>query len=74
VRSRVAVVGRYQFPRGFMGCIEETRPGKNGEIQLSDAINVHLKDNKGYSVPIDGRRYDIGTPAGWLQANMDLSQ
>lgn len=74
VMSRVAVVGRYMFPRGFMGCIEKTEPGKNGEIQLSDSINLHLKNNKGFGVCIDGKRYDTGMPSGWLQANIDLSQ
>jgi len=74
VKSRVAVVGRYLFPKGFMGCIEETGPGKNGEIQLSDAMNIYLKENTGFGVFIEGKRYDIGTPAGWLQANIDLSQ
>jgi UTP--glucose-1-phosphate uridylyltransferase len=74
VMSRVAVVGRYMFPKGFMSCIEKTKPGKNGEIQLSDAINLHLKKDKCFGICIDGMRYDIGTPSGWLQANVDLSK
>ena len=53
--------------------MEETRPGKNDEIQLTDALNALLKYEKLYAVELKGTRYDAGTPLGWLQANVALA-
>ena len=71
--SNLAVVGRYIFSDEIFKALDEIRPGKGGEIQLTDAIAVLLKEKKeihGYT--FDGRRFDCGSKGGYLQANVEL--
>lgn len=71
--SRLAIVGRYILTPRIFEILKETKPGKNGEIQLTDALNTLLKHEKLYAVELKGTRYDAGTPLGWLKANIDLA-
>lgn len=71
--SRLAIVGRYILTPRIFEILKETKPGKNGEIQLTDALNTLLKQEKFYAVELKGTRYDAGTPLGWLQANVELA-
>ena len=71
--SRLAIVGRYILTPCIFEILKETKPGKNGEIQLTDALNTLLKQEKLYAVELKGTRYDAGTPLGWLQANVHLA-
>jgi UTP--glucose-1-phosphate uridylyltransferase len=71
--SRLAIVGRYILTPRIFEILKETKPGKNGEIQLTDALNTLLKHEKLYAVELKGKRYDAGTPLGWLKANVDLA-
>ncbi len=71
--SRLAIVGRYILTPTIFGILKETKPGKDGEIQLTDALNTLLKKEKVYAVEFKGKRYDAGTPLGWLQANIELA-
>ena len=53
--------------------LEETKPGKNGEIQLTDGILAMLKDGKDVlSYNFIGKRYDIGSKFGLLKANIEF--
>jgi UTP--glucose-1-phosphate uridylyltransferase len=71
--SRLAIVGRYILTPRIFEILKVTRPGKNDEIQLTDALNTLLQHEKLYAVELKGTRYDAGTPLGWLQANIDLA-
>ncbi|MGD0779200.1 MAG: UTP--glucose-1-phosphate uridylyltransferase GalU [Dehalococcoidales bacterium] len=71
--SRLAIVGRYILTPRIFEILKDTKPGKNGEIQLTDALNTLLKQEKLYAVEFKGTRYDAGTPLGWLQANIELA-
>jgi UTP--glucose-1-phosphate uridylyltransferase len=71
--SRLAIVGRYILTPRIFDILKETKPGKNGEIQLTDALNTLLQQEKLYAVELKGTRYDAGTPLGWLQANVHLA-
>jgi UTP--glucose-1-phosphate uridylyltransferase len=71
--SRLAIVGRYILTPHIFDVLKDTKPGKDGEIQLTDALNTLLKQEKLYAVELKGTRYDAGTPLGWLQANVDLA-
>jgi UTP--glucose-1-phosphate uridylyltransferase len=71
--SRLAIVGRYILTPRIFEILKETKPGKNGEIQLTDALNTLLKQEPLYACELKGTRYDAGTPLGWLQANVDLA-
>jgi len=70
--SCMALVGRYIFTPALMGLLVEVKPGKGGEIQLTDAIAALAKQEPVYGVVLDGQRFDAGTPEGFLQANAVL--
>ncbi len=71
--SHLAIVGRYILTPRIFEILKETKPGINGEIQLTDALNALLKHEKLYAIELKGTRYDAGTPLGWLKANVDLA-
>jgi UTP--glucose-1-phosphate uridylyltransferase len=66
--SRLAIVGRYLFPPGFMENLHHLKPGKNNEYQLTDAMALHLKKSPLLAVPIQGIRLDTGTREGYIHA------
>lgn len=70
--SRWALPGRYVFQPEIMQYLNDIQPGYNGEIQLSDAMNLMAKksDLKAYS--FDSRRFDVGDKLGFLLANIEL--
>ena len=67
--SNLGIVGRYILMPEVFDAIEKTRPGKGGEIQLTDAIKLLLETQPVYACEFEGVRYDTGTPEGWLKAN-----
>ncbi|OGN98429.1 MAG: UTP--glucose-1-phosphate uridylyltransferase [Chloroflexi bacterium RBG_13_51_52] len=71
--SRLGIIGRYILTPAIFDILKVTPPGKNGEVQLTDALNTFLKQEKLYAVELEGTRYDAGTPLGWLKANVDLA-
>lgn len=68
--SSLAVVGRYILTPQVFDAIETTAPGKGGEIQLTDALGLLLKEQSIYALELDGVRHDTGTPLGWLKAQV----
>jgi UTP--glucose-1-phosphate uridylyltransferase len=71
--SRLGIVGRYILTPRIFDIIKYTPPGKNGEIQLTDALGLLLKEQKLYALELQGTRYDAGTPLGWLKANVAMA-
>jgi UTP--glucose-1-phosphate uridylyltransferase len=71
--SRLGIVGRYILTPRIFDILKHTPPGKNGEIQLTDALGLLLKEQKVYARELEGNRYDAGTPLGWLKANVALA-
>jgi UTP--glucose-1-phosphate uridylyltransferase len=71
--SRLGIVGRYILTPRIFDILKITKPGKNGEIQLTDALNSLLKQQELFACELEGTRYDAGTPLGWLKANVDLA-
>jgi len=71
--SRLGIAGRYILPAGIFDILNMTPPGKNKEIQVTDALQLLLKQQKLYAYEIEGTRYDTGTPLGWLKANMAVA-
>ena len=71
--SRLACLGRYLLSSDIFKYLEETEPGKGGEIQLTDAILKMLQDNKKVVAHnFQGKRYDIGNKFGLLKANIEF--
>lgn len=68
--SNLGVVGRYILMPQIFDVLEVTPPGKNQEIQLTDALQLLLQQQTIYAYEFDGVRYDAGTPLGWLEATI----
>ncbi len=75
--SNFAVIGRYLLPAEIFDVLRETKPGRGGEIQLTDAIQelTQRSDHGGpvHGVIFRGRRYDTGDKLGYLQAVVRLA-
>lgn len=71
--SRLAALGRYVLEPEIFGYLKNTKPGKGGEIQLTDAI-LDMKNDKGklYAYNYDGFRYDTGDKFGMFVANVEF--
>jgi UTP--glucose-1-phosphate uridylyltransferase len=68
--SNIAIVGRYILTPSIFESLEKTAPGKNGEVQITDAIrNVGHKE-KIYAYKFEGTRFDVGEKLGYLKANV----
>lgn len=65
--SNLAVVGRYLFTPKIFRKLEITKPGKGGEIQLTDAIRLLLEEEAVYAYLFNGRVYDTGNPVDYLK-------
>ena len=66
--SNLAITGTYIFNSNIYEYISQLKPGKNNEMQLTDAINMLCKDDDVYGSIINGKRYDIGTMELWLDS------
>jgi len=71
--TNLAVMGRYVFTSKIFEMIEETKPGKGGEIQLTDAMNKLLAFQGMYGYIFDGKRYDTGNLLGYLKTIVDYA-
>lgn len=70
--SRWALPGRYVFDPRIFSYLRDTAPGKNGEIQLTDAMRVLAKNDGLFGMSVKARRFDAGDKLGYLQANVEL--
>ena len=68
--SRFAVLGRYIIKPEIFSILENTQPGKGGEIQLTDALKVLAKRDAVYAYDFEGQRYDLGDKLGFLKATV----
>ena len=71
--SNLTIVGRYILPPEIFGCLERTRPGAKGEIQLTDGLRLLLEGQELFAYEFRGRRYDGGSPMGLLQASLEFA-
>lgn len=71
--SDLAIIGRYIFTPDIFDAIERTKPGAGGEIQITDAMRVLLKDRPFYAVKLDGIRHDAGDKLGFLIATVEFA-
>lgn len=68
--SDLAIVGRYVLTPTIFEMIEKTEEGKDGEIQLTDAIQRLLSYEKVFAYEFRGTRYDVGEKIGFIKANI----
>ncbi len=71
--STLAVVGRYILTPRIFDCLERVKPGKGGEIQLTDGIADLLSQESVYAYRFAGKRYDCGSKLGFMKANVELA-
>jgi len=68
--SNLTINGRYILPSRIMELLKDTKPGAGGEIQLTDAMADFLKEGTLQAFHMQGKTYDCGNKAGYLQANV----
>jgi UTP--glucose-1-phosphate uridylyltransferase len=71
--SQLGIIGRYILTPQIFEVLAVTPPGRNQEIQLTDALRLLLKREPIYACQFEGKRYDAGVPLGWLQATVLLA-
>jgi UTP--glucose-1-phosphate uridylyltransferase len=71
--SNMAIMGRYIINPEIFECLERTKPGKNNEIQLTDALALLLEKQDIYAYEYTGKRYDVGNKLGFLKATVELA-
>ena len=71
--SNLAVVGRYVLTPEIFDALDETPPGKGGEIQITDGLANLLKRQPMFAYRFEGRRYDTGRPLGLLKASIEIA-
>ncbi len=71
--SNIAILGRYVITPEIFAILEKTKPGKGGEIQLTDALKVLSMSQAMYAYKFRGKRYDVGIKLGYLQATVEFA-
>jgi len=71
--SNIAILGRYILKPEIFDVLENQKPGKNNEIQLTDALKTLSETQAMYAYEFDGKRYDVGEKFGFLQATVEFA-
>jgi UTP--glucose-1-phosphate uridylyltransferase len=71
--SDIAILGRYIITPAIFDILDNTKPGKGGEIQLTDALKNLMQTEAMYAYVFEGRRYDVGDKLGFLQATVEFA-
>jgi UTP--glucose-1-phosphate uridylyltransferase len=71
--TTLAVVGRYMFTPKIFDVLEKVKPGRGGEIQLTDGISDLMALENVLAYRFQGKRYDCGSKLGFMQANVELA-
>ena len=71
--SNLAIVGRYLFTPGIFDALQHVEPGVGGEIQLTDAIALLLKEEPVMGLIFEEGRFDIGKKIDYLRATVELA-
>jgi UTP--glucose-1-phosphate uridylyltransferase len=71
--SRLAVTSRYVLSPRVFSLLEKTPPGRNGEIQITDALAQLAKQEAVFAWKYGGRRFDVGDKLGFLKTNLEFA-
>ncbi len=66
--SNLAIIGRYILTPDIFDIIKVTKPGKNGEVQITDALLTQAKEGRVIAYKFDGLRFDCGNVDGFVEA------
>lgn len=71
--SNLVATGRYLLDRAIFGALRRIKPGKGGELQLTDAIDLLISEGHPVHIVVhDGIRHDLGNPAGFIPASVEF--
>jgi UTP--glucose-1-phosphate uridylyltransferase len=70
--STLAIIGRYILTPEIFPALEHTKPGKGGEIQLTDGLRKLMEKQPIYAYEFQGTRYDAGDKLGFLKATVEF--
>ncbi len=71
--TNLAILGRYIVTPDIFPILHDTKPGKNNEIQLTDALNKLASKRKMLAYDFIGKRYDVGNKLGFVKATVDFA-
>lgn len=71
--SRLGITGAYVLTPEIYAAIDRTEPGVNGEVQLTDALQLLAREHPVYGATFQGTRYDIGDRYLWLKTNLEFA-
>lgn len=71
--SNLAILGRYIITPEIFDILAVQQPGKNGEIQLTDALKTLSNSQGMYAYEFEGKRYDVGDKLGFLKATVEFA-
>lgn len=71
--TNIAILGRYIITPEIFDILEKTKKGVGGEIQLTDGLRELANIQKMYAYIFEGRRYDVGSKIGFLEATVDFA-
>jgi UTP--glucose-1-phosphate uridylyltransferase len=71
--STLAAIGRYVFTPEIFDALRDTEPGRGGEIQLTDAINLLAQEQAVYAYRFDNGRFDVGNKLDYLKATVEIA-
>lgn len=71
--SNLCIIGRYVLTPDIFDYISATKPGRGGEIQLTDAMKAQAREEPILAVKFSGVRYDVGSKQDYLRANVELA-
>ena len=66
--SNMAIIGRYILTPDIFNILKNIKPGKNGEIQITDALKIQAKQGKVIAYKFKGKCFDCGSVKGYLEA------
>ncbi len=71
--SNLGIIGRYLLTPDIFDSINKTKPGRGGEIQLTDALKIQNEKRKMYAWEFEGVRYDLGNKFDYLRASIEYA-
>ena len=73
--SNKAVIGRYILPKNIFSKLSKQKPGKSGEIHITDAIQSLIKEkNKFIAHTFSGKYLDCGSMNGYIKSSLEISK
>ena len=73
--SNYAVIGRYILPKKIFSVLNKLKPGKNGEIHITDGIKKLIKEKKNFIGHVfSGKYLDCGTMSGYINSSIEISK